>query len=62
MDYVDMESMQRKNKRLSGELIDTKKSFGEGTSNKKPYTPLFRRSLPPRAIELPPTNLNIYLE
>jgi hypothetical protein len=39
-----------------------KQSFEKGTSNQKPYMPFFRRPIPPKAIEPPPTNLNIDLE
>jgi hypothetical protein len=48
--------------KLSNEIIDMKRSSGEGTSNQRSYRPLFKRPFPPKVIEPPPTNLNINLE
>jgi hypothetical protein len=58
---MDMESMQRIIKILSNEIIDMNKSVREGTSNQKPYRSFVRIPTPPRAIEPPPTNLNLDL-
>jgi hypothetical protein len=56
-----MESLQRMIKKLLNEIVDMKRSAGEGTSNQRPYKPFFKRPPPFKAIEPPPTNLNIDL-
>jgi hypothetical protein len=60
-DGVDMESLQRMIKKLSNEIVDMKRNAGEGTSNQRPYRPFFKIPPPYKAIEPPPTNLNIDL-
>jgi hypothetical protein len=47
--------------KLSNEIIDMKISVGEGNQGQRPYKPLFKRNPPFKAIEPPPTNLNISL-
>jgi hypothetical protein len=58
----DLENLQWMIKNLSNEIVDMKKSFGEGNQNQRPYKPLFKRNPPFKAIELPRANLNIDLE
>ena len=48
-------------KKLSNEIIDMKISAGEGNQGQRPYKPFFKRNLLFKAIEPPPTNLNIDL-
>jgi hypothetical protein len=48
-------------KKLSNEIIDMKRSAGEGNQGQRPYKPFFKRNPPFKAIEPPPTNLNIDL-
>ena len=56
-----MESLQRMVNKLSNEIVDMKRNAGEGTSNPRPYKPFFRKPSPYKAIDPPPTNLNINL-
>jgi hypothetical protein len=56
-----LESLQRMVKKLSNKIVDMKRNAGEGTSNPRPYKPFFRRPPPFKAIEPPPSNLNIDL-
>jgi hypothetical protein len=53
--------MQRMVKKLSNEIIDMKRSAGEGNLGQSPYNPFFKRNPSFKAIEPPPTNLNIDL-
>jgi hypothetical protein len=46
-------------KKLSNEIIDIKRSAGEGNQGQSPYKPFFKRNPPFKAIEPPPSNLNI---
>jgi hypothetical protein len=48
-------------KKLSNEIIDMKISAREGNQSHRPYKPFFKRNLPFKEIEPPPTNLNIDL-
>jgi hypothetical protein len=48
-------------KRLSNEIIDMKRSAGEGNQDQRPYKPFFKRNPPFKVIEPPPANLNIDL-
>jgi hypothetical protein len=48
-------------KKLSNEIIDTKRSAGEGNQGQRPYKTLFKRTPPFKEIEPPPTNLNVDL-
>jgi hypothetical protein len=48
-------------KKLSNEIIYMKRSVGEGNQGQIPYKPFFKRNPPFKAIEPPPTNLNIEL-
>jgi hypothetical protein len=57
----DIEYLQRMVKKLSNEIIDMKRSAGEGNQGQRPYKPFFKRNQPFKAIEPPPANLNIDL-
>jgi hypothetical protein len=57
----DIEDLQRMVKKLSNEIIDMKISVREGNQGQRPYKPLFKRNPVFKAIEPPPTNLNINL-
>jgi hypothetical protein len=57
----DIEYLQRMVKKLSNEIIDMKRSEGEGHQGQRPYKPFFKMNLPFKEIEPPPTNLNIDL-
>jgi hypothetical protein len=57
----DIEDLQRMVKKLSNEIIDMKRNAGEGNQGQRPYKPFFKRNPPFKAIEPPPTNLNIDL-
>jgi hypothetical protein len=57
-DIVDLQCMV---KNLSNEIIDMKRSVGEGNQGQRPYKPFFKRNPPLKSIEPPPTNLNIDL-
>ena len=46
-------------KKLSKKIIDMKRNVGEGNQGQRPYKPFFKRNPPFKAIESPPTNLNI---
>jgi hypothetical protein len=48
-------------KKLSNEIVDMKKSAGEGNQGQSPYKPFFKRNPPFKEIEPPPSNLNIDL-
>jgi hypothetical protein len=48
-------------KKLSNEIVDMKRSAGEGNQGQNPYKPFFKRNQPFKAIEPPPANLNIDL-
>jgi hypothetical protein len=58
----DLENLQRMIKKLSNEIVDMKRSVGEGNQNQRPYKPFFKINPPFKAIEPPPANLNIDLE
>jgi hypothetical protein len=57
----DIEDLQRMVKKLSNEIIDMKRNAGEGNLGQRPYKPFFKRNPSFKAIEPPPTNLNIDL-
>jgi hypothetical protein len=57
----DIEDLQRMIKKLSNEIVDMKRSVGEGNQGQSPYKPFFKRNPPFKVIEPPPTNLNIDL-
>jgi hypothetical protein len=57
----DIEDLQWMINKLSNEIIDMKISVGEGNQGQRPYKPFFKRNPPFKAIEPPPTNLNIDL-
>jgi hypothetical protein len=57
----DIEYLQRMIKKLSNEIVDMKRSVGEGNQGQRPYKPFFKRNPPFKVIEPPPTNLNIDL-
>jgi hypothetical protein len=57
----DIEYLQRMVKKLSNKIIDMKRSAGEGNRIQIPYKPFFKRNPPFKAIEPPPSNLNIDL-
>jgi hypothetical protein len=48
-------------KKLSNEIIDMKRSAGEGNQGQRPYKPFFKINPPFKEIEPPPANLNIDL-
>jgi hypothetical protein len=48
-------------KKLSNEIVDMKISAAEVNQVQRPYKPFFKRNPPFKAIETPPTNLNIDL-
>jgi hypothetical protein len=48
-------------KKLSNEIINMKRSVGEGNQGQRPYKPFFKIYPPFKEIEPPPTNLNINL-
>jgi hypothetical protein len=54
----DIEDLQHMIKKLSNEIIDMKRSVGEGNLGQRPYKPFFKRNPPLKVIEPPPTNLN----
>jgi hypothetical protein len=57
----DIEYLQRMIKKLSNEIIDMKRSAGEGNSVHRPYKPFFKINPSFKEIEPPPCNLNIDL-
>jgi hypothetical protein len=57
----DIEDLQRMVKKLSNEIIDMKISTWEGNQSQNPYKSFFKRNQPFKAIEPPPSNLNIDL-
>jgi hypothetical protein len=57
----DIEYLQRMINKLSNKIIDMKISAVEGNQGQRPYKPFFKRNPPFKAIEPPPTNLNIDL-
>ena len=57
----DIEDLQRMIKKLSNEIIDMKISEGEGNQGQRPYKPFFKINPSFKAIEPPPSNLNIDL-
>jgi hypothetical protein len=57
----DIEDLQRMVNKLSNEIIDMKRSAGEGNQCQRPYKPFFKRNPPFKAIEPPLANLNINL-
>jgi hypothetical protein len=57
----DIEDLQCMVKKLSNEIIDMKRNEDEGNQGQRPYKPFFKRNQPFKAIEPPPTNLNIDL-
>jgi hypothetical protein len=57
----DIEELQCMVKKLSNEIIDMKRSAGEGNQDHRPYKTFFNINPPFKAIEPPPTNLNINL-
>ena len=48
-------------KKLSNEIVDMKRSVGEGNQGQRPYKPFFKTNPPFKSIEPPPANLNIDL-
>jgi hypothetical protein len=56
-----IEDLQRMVKKLSNEIIDMKRRTGEGNQSQNLYKSFFKRNQPFKAIEPPPTNLNIDL-
>jgi hypothetical protein len=48
-------------KKLSNEIVDMKRSVGEGNQNQRPYKPFFKINPPFKSIEPPPANLNVNL-
>jgi hypothetical protein len=48
-------------KKLSNEIVDMKRSVGEGNQGQRPYKSFFKRNPPFKAIEHPLANLNIDL-
>jgi hypothetical protein len=48
-------------KNLSNEIIDMKRIAGEGNQGQRTYKPLFKMNPSFKAIEPPPTSLNIDL-
>jgi hypothetical protein len=57
----DIEDLQRIVKKLSNDIIDMKINVGDGNQGQIPYNPFFKRNHPFKAIEPPPTGLNIDL-
>jgi hypothetical protein len=57
----DIEDLQQMIKKLSNEIIDMKRSEGEGNQGQRPYKPFFKRNPPFKAIDPPQANLNIDL-
>jgi len=57
----DIEYLQRMVKKLSNKIIDMKRSAGEGNQGQRPYKTFLKINPPFKAIETPPTNLNIDL-
>jgi hypothetical protein len=57
----DIEDLQRLVNKLSSEIIDVKRSAGEGNQGQNPYNPFFKINHPFKSIEIPPTYLNIDL-
>ena len=57
----DIEHLKCMVKKLSKKNIEMKISVGEGNQGQRPYKPFFKRNMPFKAIEPPPTNLNIDL-
>jgi hypothetical protein len=57
----EIEYLQRMIKKLSNKIVDMKRSVGEGNQVQRPYKPIFKRNPPFKAIEPPPSNLNINL-
>jgi hypothetical protein len=58
---ANIEDLQCMVKKLSNEILDMKRSVGEGNQGQNPYKPFFKRNHPFKAIEPPPANLNIDL-
>jgi hypothetical protein len=54
----DLENLQQMIQKLSNDIIDMKRSVGEGHQNQIPYKPFFKLNLPFKSIEPPPSNLN----
>jgi hypothetical protein len=48
-------------KKLSNEIIDMRRNVGEGNQGQNPYKPFFKRNPNLKAIEPPPSKLNINL-
>jgi hypothetical protein len=57
----DIEDLQCMVKILSNEIIDMKRNSGEVNQGQRPYKSFFKINPPFKAIEPPPTNLNIDL-
>ena len=57
----DIEYLLSMVKKLSNEIIDMKRSAGEGNQVQRPYKTFFKRNPLFKVIEPPPTNLNIDL-
>jgi hypothetical protein len=57
----DIQDLQRMVKKLPNEIIDMKRSVGEGNQGQMPYKPFFKRNPPFKSIEPPLANLNIDL-
>jgi hypothetical protein len=57
----DIEYLQRMINKLSNKIIDMKRSVGEGNQGHRPYKAFFKRNPLFKAIEPPPSKLNIDL-
>jgi hypothetical protein len=57
----DIEDLQCMVKKFSNEIIDMKRTAGEGNQGKSPYKPFFKINPPFKEIEPPLANLNIDL-
>jgi hypothetical protein len=57
----DIKYLQRMIKKLSNEIVDMKRSVGEGNQGQRTYKSFFKRNPPFKAIEPPLANLNIDL-
>ena len=48
-------------RKLSNEIVDMRRTVGERNQNQRPYKPFFKINPPFKAIEPPPTSLNVDL-
>jgi hypothetical protein len=51
----DLKKLQQMTKKISNEIVDMKRSVGEGNQNKIPYKPFFKINPPFKPIEPPPS-------